>query len=85
MPSIEYSIVIIDQHYENNLLLCNNGKWVKGSGDFLSAFSQLTLIVVINTMKMIIFMQQYKCVKGSVSIVSFDYIEASQITYVKLT
>ena len=34
MPSIECSIVIIDQYYENNHY---HRKYVKGSGDFLLA------------------------------------------------
>ena len=37
MPSIECSIVIIDQYYENNHYHHYNGECVKGSGDFLSA------------------------------------------------
>ena len=37
MLSIERSIVIIDQYYENNHYHYYNGKCVKGSGDFLSA------------------------------------------------
>ena len=40
MPSIECSIVIIDQYYENNhyyAIIMQQCKCVKGSGDFLSA------------------------------------------------
>ena len=36
MPSIECSIVIIDQYYENNHYHHYNGKCMKGSGNFLS-------------------------------------------------
>ena len=39
MPSIEYKIVITDQHYENNhyvITIMQQCKCMKWSGDFLS-------------------------------------------------